>query len=219
VLSTRTEISTEVLSGEPGIPLSPTSEFAFRRILQEALTNIARHSHAGHVTVTLERSDAAVTCSVKDDGAGFDATCNGRPHGIWPGAHERAGGGARRHRGHLLERVGRHHGEVLAPIACRVAPAGRDTVNQDPPKIRLLVADDERVFRHSLTDLLAMADDVEIVGEAGDGLDAVELAVDRQADVIFMDIGMPRLDGIAATRRLAERRPDIKVVILTILRR
>jgi len=82
VLSTRTEISTEVQSGEPEIALSPTSEFAFRRILQEALTNIARHSHAGHVTVTLERSDAAVTCSVKDDGAGFDATCNGRPSGF-----------------------------------------------------------------------------------------------------------------------------------------
>ena len=89
-------------------------------------------------------------------------------------------------------------------------------MTQGPPKIRLLVADDERVFRHSLTDLLAMADDVEIVGDAGDGLDAVELAVDRQADVVLMDIGMPRLDGIAATRRLVERSPDIKVVILTI---
>ena len=82
VLSTRTEISTQVQSGEPEIPLSPTSEFAFRRILQEALTNIARHSHAGHVTVILERSEAAVTCSVKDDGVGFDATCEGPPGGF-----------------------------------------------------------------------------------------------------------------------------------------
>ena len=82
VLSTRTEISTQVESGEPEIPLSPTSEFAFRRILQEALTNIARHSHAGHVTVILERSEAAVTCSVKDDGVGFDATSDGRPSGF-----------------------------------------------------------------------------------------------------------------------------------------
>jgi hypothetical protein len=46
------------------------------------VTRLARHSHAGHVTVALERSDAAVTCSVKDDGVGFDATCNGRPSGF-----------------------------------------------------------------------------------------------------------------------------------------
>ena len=83
-------------------------------------------------------------------------------------------------------------------------------------KIRLLVADDERVMRTSLTRLLAMADDIEIVGEAADGHEAVELARDRQADVVLMDIGMPRLDGIAATRALAEQSPDIKVVILTI---
>ena len=83
-------------------------------------------------------------------------------------------------------------------------------------KIRLLVADDESVLRHALTTLLAMADDIEIVGEAADGLEAVELAVSRRADIVLMDIGMPRFDGIAATRALAERVPHVKVVILTI---
>lgn len=83
-------------------------------------------------------------------------------------------------------------------------------------KIRVLVADDERVLRHALTQLLAMADDVEIVGEAADGHEAVELASQRQADVVLMDIGMPRLDGIAAIRRLAEQCPGVKAVILTI---
>ena len=85
-----------------------------------------------------------------------------------------------------------------------------------PPKVRLLVADDEGVLRHALANLLAMADDIEIVGEAADGREAVELAVARQADVVLMDIGMPRLDGIAATRELAGRAPDVKVIILTI---
>jgi DNA-binding NarL/FixJ family response regulator len=89
-------------------------------------------------------------------------------------------------------------------------------VSEVPSKIRLLVADDESVLRHALTSLLAMAPDIEIVGEAADGDEAVELAMSRQADVVLMDIGMPRLDGIAATRRLAERAPDVKVVILTI---
>ncbi len=89
-------------------------------------------------------------------------------------------------------------------------------MSQAAQKIRLLVADDESVLRHALTNLLAMAEDVEIVGEAGDGQEAVGLAVERQADVVLMDIGMPRLDGIAATHTLAERAPAIKVIILTI---
>ncbi len=91
------------------------------------------------------------------------------------------------------------------------------TSDQAPPrKIRLLVAEDESVLRHALTQLLAMAADLEIVGEVADGHEAVELASQRQAEVVLMDIGMPRHDGIAATRRLAERCPDVKVVILTI---
>lgn len=89
-------------------------------------------------------------------------------------------------------------------------------MSQNPPRIRLLVADDESVFRRTLTELLAMSSWIEIVGEAADGHDAVELAIERRADVVLMDIGMPRVDGIAATRRLAERAPAIKVLILTI---
>ena len=89
-------------------------------------------------------------------------------------------------------------------------------MSEAPSKVRLLVADDESVLRHAVANLLAMTEGVEIVGEAADGDEAVALAVARQADVVLMDIGMPRCDGIAATRRLAERAPDVKVVILTI---
>jgi DNA-binding NarL/FixJ family response regulator len=85
-----------------------------------------------------------------------------------------------------------------------------------PGKIRLLVAEDESVLRRALTHLLTMNKDIEIVGEAADGIEAIELARQRQAEVVLMDIGMPRLDGITATRRLAEVSPDIRVVILTI---
>ena len=89
-------------------------------------------------------------------------------------------------------------------------------MSEAPARVRLLVADDERVLRHALANVLAMTEGVEVVGEAADGDEAVELAVARQADVVLMDIGMPRCDGITATRRLAERAPDVKVVILTI---
>lgn len=89
-------------------------------------------------------------------------------------------------------------------------------MSEAPPKVRLLVADDQRVLRHTLANLLAMTGAVEVVGEAGDGDEAVELAVARKADVVLMDIEMPRCDGITATRRLADRAPDVKVAILTI---
>lgn len=83
-------------------------------------------------------------------------------------------------------------------------------------KIRVLVADDENIFRHGLARLLGMAEDVEIVGEAADGDEAVALAISRQADVVLMDIDLPQLDGIAATSMLTEWARDIKVVILAI---
>lgn len=80
-LSTRTDITTEV-RGPAEIPLSPASEFAFRRILQEALTNVVRHARADHVAVTLGRSADAVTCSVADNGVGIDAGRDGRRGGF-----------------------------------------------------------------------------------------------------------------------------------------
>lgn len=81
-LSTRTDITTEVRAGPAEIPLSPASEFAFRRILQEALTNVVRHARADHVAVTLGRSADAVTCRVADNGVGIDAGRDGHRGGF-----------------------------------------------------------------------------------------------------------------------------------------
>lgn len=81
-LSTRVDITAEVHSRKTEIPLSPASEFAFRRILQEALTNIIRHANAGHVAVTLDCTTDAVTCSIKDDGVGFEGGRDGRQRGF-----------------------------------------------------------------------------------------------------------------------------------------
>jgi DNA-binding NarL/FixJ family response regulator len=81
--------------------------------------------------------------------------------------------------------------------------------------VRVLVADDQRVVREGLGTLLALLDGIEVVGAAADGEEAVALAVDLQPDVVLMDLRMPRCDGVEATRRLRERAPHIKVLILT----
>lgn len=80
--------------------------------------------------------------------------------------------------------------------------------------IRVVVADDQRVVRDGLVLLLDLLDGVEVVGTAADGDEAVALARQHRPDVVLMDLGMPRCDGIEATRRLRDE-PGIHVVALT----
>jgi DNA-binding NarL/FixJ family response regulator len=79
--------------------------------------------------------------------------------------------------------------------------------------IRVLVADDQRVIRDGLTLLIGLLDDIEVVGTASDGLEAVELAGAERPDVVLMDLRMPQLDGIAATR-LLRAQPDAPAVLV-----
>lgn len=81
--------------------------------------------------------------------------------------------------------------------------------------IRVLVADDHAVVRRGLATLIATASDLELVGTASDGAEAVQLAVDSGADVVVMDLSMPEVDGVAATRELASRVPSCRVLVLT----
>jgi len=81
--------------------------------------------------------------------------------------------------------------------------------------IRVLLADDHRLVRAGLAGLLGTAADIEVVGEAADGRQAVELSAATEPDVILMDLSMPVLDGIEATRLILGRTPDIRVIALT----
>lgn len=83
------------------------------------------------------------------------------------------------------------------------------------PAVRVLLVDDQPLIRLGFRMVLEGEPGLAVVGEADDGVEAVELAATLSPDVVVMDVRMPRLDGIAATRRIAERLPDVRVLILT----
>ena len=81
--------------------------------------------------------------------------------------------------------------------------------------VRVLVADDQKVVRDGLSLLLGMLPGVEVIGTAVDGTDAVRQAAACAPDVVLMDLSMPNCDGVEATRLIAGRQPDVRVVVLT----
>ena len=81
--------------------------------------------------------------------------------------------------------------------------------------IRVVVADDQTAVREGLALMLGLLDDVEVVGEAADGDQALELVLRERPDVVLMDLRMPRRDGVAATALIREQAPETKVVALT----
>ena len=84
-----------------------------------------------------------------------------------------------------------------------------------PGRIRVLIADDQRVVREGLGMLVSLIDEVEVVGSAGTGAEAVRLAEAHRPDVILMDLRMPDVDGVAATADLRHRLPGARVLVLT----
>jgi DNA-binding NarL/FixJ family response regulator len=83
-------------------------------------------------------------------------------------------------------------------------------------KIRILIVDDLARVRQSLSTVLQLSGYFEVVGEASNGLEAIQAAEQLKPEVILMDLEMPELDGLESTRRIKEQRPEIGVVIITI---
>jgi NarL family two-component system response regulator LiaR len=89
------------------------------------------------------------------------------------------------------------------------------TADSGAARIRVLIVDDHEMVRSGLARFLLVADDLELVGEASTGAEAVRLSDVLRPDVVLMDMVMPDMDGVAATRAIRERNPDVRVIALT----
>lgn len=202
--------------------------------VREALFNVVKHSGVGQARVELDRTpDGLVRIQVEDSGVGFDPTAQ-REHDL-----AEAGFGLFS----IRERLGWVGGQlevssapgqgttvtIVVPERTRAAVAPprpspelrvpRGAVNHeragDGSVIRVLLADDHPVLREGLAGLLREQPGFEVVGQAGDGQAAIDMARELRPDVVVMDVTMPRLNGIEATRRITAEMPDIRVIGLS----
>ena len=97
-----------------------------------------------------------------------------------------------------------------------MSPAGERAGASGDGPVRVLVADDQALFRRGLSVVLAASEDIEVVGEAADGEEAVAKAHELSPDVVLMDVRMPRLSGIEATRQIRSALPGTEVLMLTV---
>jgi PAS domain S-box-containing protein len=225
------------LSTENGLPsLIEDVKILLFESVRELLFNAVKHAHVGSAHINVRQvEDREIRITVSDNGPGFEpADLNkvveiGSGFGLFS-IRERLemiggrmeidstpGRGAR-----FILRVP-FDKAIAAPmpvfeVAPQQAPAMR-TEEAGLPKqgnpIRVLLADDHTVVREGLVRLLGNVPDIEVVGEAADGQEAMELAQKLLPDVILMDVSMPKLNGVEATRAIHNCYPDIRIIGLS----
>jgi signal transduction histidine kinase/ActR/RegA family two-component response regulator len=193
--------------------------------VRELLFNVVKHAKVDRAQLEMTKADGdRVQIRVIDAGVGFDPAhldfveISVEGFGLF-NARER------------IESIGGHVEIDSAPgqgtKVTIVAPRHHllrsaddaDASSASTKKIRVLLADDHDVLREGLASIFSEAYDMELIGEAGDGQEAVELAIRTQPDVVVMDVAMPRLNGIEATRRILAALPQTRVVGLSMHKR
>ena len=180
--------------------LPADASLALYRGAQEALTNAARYAPGAATTVVLRYDSGHTTLTVEDRTAGTKPDAAGL---VGVGG----GNGLTGMRERLEQAGGNHAGRPYRHGLAR--RAGR------PGVIRIVIADDQRVVRDGLAMLIGLIDDIEVVGTASDGFEAVGLAHDTRPDVVLMDLRMPEMEGAEATRRIRSALPETQILVLT----
>jgi PAS domain S-box-containing protein len=214
------------------LPLAENSAVILYQSVRELLFNVVKHAGTDEASVTLTYDgEDTLTITVVDRGCGFNPAGATEPGGHHAGRFglfniqervEAIGG-----RLHLTSAKGNGTSiSLVAPLAAEPSlspspslpraaqPAVSSAVHSQ--RLRILLVDDHAMVRQGLRSVLENYQDLEVVGEAGDGEAAISLTAALNPDVVVMDITMPRVDGIAATRRIVAAHPDIVVIGLSV---
>ncbi|MGG5784856.1 response regulator [Bacillus albus] len=195
----KVNVRTQIIGEE--YMVSKQSKMTLYRSLQESLTNAVRHGHSTEIIVSLHFEPQQIRLDVQDNGCGVEKWKDG--FGLTA----------------MKERVSQLQGRVIVYskkgegtlISC-VLPKQVQLSNE---QIRLCIVDDHSFIRESLHTILDGQEDLQVVGMAEDGERALELCERLKPDVVLMDLEMPNLNGIHATKMIKEKWPDIRVLILS----
>lgn len=182
-------------------PVTKQAKTALYRCLQESLTNAVRHGRAKEITVSMKFEPQQTRLEIQDNGHGMEQVQDG--FGL-NAMKERA----LNLQGHVAVYTQLDEGTL---VTCTLP---RQTELKDEV-IRLLVVDDKPFIRESLRTLLEEQQDLQVVGTAEDGEQAIELCKQVQPQLVLMDVDMPNMDGITASRTIKQMWPQIRILILT----
>ncbi len=201
------------------------------RAAQEILFNTVKHAGVEEARLRLRRKGQQLWLAIADRGKGFDPTDLGKAAGFGLlSIRERVGllGGRMKIRsvpgkGSVfaiavpdvqIAREAERAGKTERPVAY-VAPTSRVRRAVSGDRLRVLLVDDHKVVREGLAALIGEEEDMQVVGQAGDGSEAIERARELQPDVIIMDVSMPVMAGDEATRRIKAEMRHMRVIALS----
>jgi len=213
----RFQMSVTVHAPENLPPVKSKVRLVLFQTVRELLFNVIKHSGQRSAEVRMDREGDYITILVKNSGHGFD------PGILQDGLNQ--GLGLKNIQQRLAAIKGRWEIDSLPGGGARFRlwfpvnqTAYKEVAEEVTPQksvIRLLAVDDHKMVREGIVSLLESEPDIEVVGEAKNGKNAIAMAARLRPDVVLMDIEMPDVDGIEATRTILERNPDILVVGLS----
>jgi CheY-like chemotaxis protein len=220
------QLNVDVQLGTFQLSLTENQAILLYHSARELLINAAKHAATNKATLTLQAADNMLTIAVQDRGKGFktdrlEPQQLGQHFGLFSIKErmEELGGWLRVE---SVPGVGTTVtlGLPLSPAASSPAPLGNEGQVHPPAKAagvrRVLLVDDHAMVRQGLRAVLDAYPDLFIIGEAADGREAVSIAKKRTPDVIIMDINMPRMDGIEATRRIKKEQPGTVIIAVSV---